>query len=110
MVRGGQLVDGARGEPRPGDLAIDDGLITAVLDARVGWDPNLTPVSWHGVTIAIMGLKDRGLLDTRPCGAFSARHCYSLEKNLIRVYVVSKSGLSMASVMCWNAQALMRID
>ena len=83
VVRGGQLVDGAGGEPRPGDLAIDDGLITAVgevsgrgkreidaegqmvtpgfvdihthLDAQVGWDPNLTPVSWHGVTTALMG-------------------------------------------------------
>ncbi|MYG12643.1 MAG: D-aminoacylase, partial [Gammaproteobacteria bacterium] len=30
VVRGGQLVDGAGGEPRLGDLAIDDGLITAV--------------------------------------------------------------------------------
>ena len=83
VVRGGQLVDGTGGEPQLGDLAIDDGLITAVgevsgrgkreidaegqmvtpgfvdihthLDAQVGWDPNLTPVSWHGVTTALMG-------------------------------------------------------
>ncbi|MXX30139.1 MAG: amidohydrolase family protein, partial [Gammaproteobacteria bacterium] len=24
-------------------------------DAQIGWDPNLTPVSWHGVTTALMG-------------------------------------------------------
>jgi N-acyl-D-aspartate/D-glutamate deacylase len=83
VIRGGQLVDGTGAEPRPGDLAIDAGLITAVgevegqgeveieaeghlvspgfidlhthLDAQIGWDPLLTPVSWHGVTTALMG-------------------------------------------------------
>jgi N-acyl-D-amino-acid deacylase len=83
FVRGGQLVDGPGGEPVPGDLAIDDGVITALgkvegggkreidaeghmvtpgfvdihthLDAQIGWDPDLTPVSWHGVTTALMG-------------------------------------------------------
>ena len=25
------------------------------LDAQIGWDPDLTPVSWHGVTTALMG-------------------------------------------------------
>jgi N-acyl-D-aspartate/D-glutamate deacylase len=25
------------------------------LDAQIGWDPLLTPVSWHGVTTALMG-------------------------------------------------------
>jgi len=83
VVRGGQLVDGTGREPTPGDLAIDDGTITAVgsvdghgtreidaagmmvtpgfvdlhthLDAQIGWDPDLTPVSWHGVTTVLMG-------------------------------------------------------
>ncbi len=83
VIRGGQLVDGTGSEPTPGDLAIDDGLITAVgsvdgggreeidaeghmvtpgfvdihthLDAQIGWDPDCTPVSWHGVTTVMMG-------------------------------------------------------
>ena len=25
------------------------------LDAQIGWDPDLTPISWHGVTTALMG-------------------------------------------------------
>jgi N-acyl-D-aspartate/D-glutamate deacylase len=83
VIRGGQLVDGTGSEPTPGDLAIDDGVITGVgqvdgsgrqeidaggrmvtpgfvdihthLDAQIGWDPDLTPVSWHGVTTVMMG-------------------------------------------------------
>ena len=83
VIRGGQIVDGRGNEPVPGDLAIDDGAITAVgtidgsgdreidaeghlvtpgfvdihthLDAQIGWDPDCTPVSWHGVTTAMMG-------------------------------------------------------
>jgi N-acyl-D-aspartate/D-glutamate deacylase len=83
VIRGGQIVDGTGSEPVPGDLAIDDGLITEVgvvrgvgsqeidaeghmvtpgfvdlhthLDAQIGWDPLLTPISWHGVTTALLG-------------------------------------------------------
>jgi N-acyl-D-aspartate/D-glutamate deacylase len=83
VIRGGQLVDGTGSEPCAGDLAIDDGVITAIggvegsgreeidagghlvspgfvdihthLDAQIGWDPNCTPVSWHGVTTVMMG-------------------------------------------------------
>ncbi|MDJ0789378.1 MAG: amidohydrolase family protein [Myxococcota bacterium] len=83
VIRGGQLVDGTGREPYAGDLAIDAGQITEVgrvegsgareidaeghlvtpgfvdihthLDAQIGWDPDLTPVSWHGVTTALMG-------------------------------------------------------
>ena len=83
VIRGGEIVDGTGAESFQGDLAIDDGLITAVgkvdskgdreidatghvvspgfvdlhthLDAQIGWDPLLTPVSWHGVTTALMG-------------------------------------------------------
>ena len=83
VIRGGELVDGTGADPVPGDLAIDDGVITAVgkvdgkgkqeidakglavtpgfvdlhthLDAQIGWDPSLTPVSWHGVTTALLG-------------------------------------------------------
>jgi hypothetical protein len=83
VIRGGQLVDGTGREPVRGDLAIDDGVITAVgeveegarqeidagghlvtpgfvdihthLDAQIGWDPDCKPVSWHGVTTALLG-------------------------------------------------------
>ena len=83
VIRGGTVVDGTGAEPVRADLAIDAGLIAAVgkvdeggkqeidaeghvvspgfvdlhthLDAQIGWDPDLTPVSWHGVTTALMG-------------------------------------------------------
>ena len=83
VIRGGQLVDGTGSKPVPGDLAIDAGVITAVgevdgrgdqeidaeghvvspgfvdlhthLDAQISWDPDMTPVSWHGVTTALLG-------------------------------------------------------
>ena len=83
VIRGGQIVDGTGSELVPGDVAIDDGTISTVgkvdaqgrqeidaeghlvtpgfvdlhthLDAQIGWDPFLTPVSWHGVTSVLMG-------------------------------------------------------
>ena len=83
VIRGGSIVDGLGGEPVIGAVAIDDGRITAVgdvdgrgkreidaegmtvtpgfidlhthLDAQIGWDQDLTPVSQHGVTTAMMG-------------------------------------------------------
>ena len=83
VIRGGELVDGTGAEARPGDLAVDGGTISAIgqvdgkgkreidarglavtpgfvdlhthLDAQIGWDPQMTPVSWHGVTTALLG-------------------------------------------------------
>ena len=83
VIRRGSIVDGTGAEPRIGDLAIDGGLISSVggtagpgrreidasglvvtpgfidlhthLDAQVGWDPAMTPISWHGVTTALIG-------------------------------------------------------
>jgi N-acyl-D-aspartate/D-glutamate deacylase len=83
VIRNGRLIDGTGGAPVRGDLAIDGDTITVVgqvdspgrreidagghavtpgfvdihthLDAQIGWDPDLTPISWHGVTTALMG-------------------------------------------------------
>jgi N-acyl-D-amino-acid deacylase len=83
VIKGGTIVDGTGTEPFAADLAIDDGRIAAIgsdlgggreeidahglivtpgfvdihthLDAQIGWDPDLTPVSWHGVTTALLG-------------------------------------------------------
>lgn len=83
VIRGGTIVDGTGNDPFAGDLAIKDGFITAIgkiddkgtqeidatghmvtpgfidihthLDAQIGWDPDMTPVSWHGVTTALIG-------------------------------------------------------
>ena len=83
VIRGGSIVDGSGSEPVVGDIAIKDGLIAAIgtvdgeaareidatgqmvtpgfidlhthLDAQMGWDPDMTPVSWHGVTTALIG-------------------------------------------------------
>ena len=76
-------MDGTGADPVLGDLAIKDGMIAAMgqvegqarevidatghtvtpgfidththLDAQIGWDPDMTPVSWHGVTTALIG-------------------------------------------------------
>ncbi len=83
VIRGGKIVDGTGRPPFVGDVAIDGGRLTHVgekagpahreidadglvvtpgfidihthLDAQIGWDPILTPLSWHGVTTALLG-------------------------------------------------------
>ncbi|MDG0999237.1 MAG: amidohydrolase family protein [Pseudomonadales bacterium] len=83
IIRGGLIVDGTGSQPYPGDIAIDGDTIVAIgnvegsgareldakghavtpgfvdlhthLDAQAGWDPDLTPIVWHGVTTALIG-------------------------------------------------------
>ena len=83
VIRNGTLVDGAGNEPMGGDIAVDGATITAIgdvrdrgtdeidargavvtpgfidlhthLDAQIGWDPQMTSVTWHGVTTALLG-------------------------------------------------------
>src|SRR5215213_4092756 len=94
VIRSGRVVDGS-GEPaRTGDVAIDDGVITAVgkvdgrgrrevdadgavvtpgyvdihthYDGQSTWDTELAPSSWHGVTTAVMGNCGVGFAPVRP--------------------------------------------
>ncbi len=83
VIRNGAVVDGTGAEPISADIAVDDGRVASVgqatgrgaeeidargklvtpgfvdlhthLDAQIGWDPHLTPISWHGVTTALLG-------------------------------------------------------
>ncbi len=83
IIRGGDIVDGTGAASFRGDIGVKDGRIAEIgkiastaaeeidadgltvspgfidlhthLDAQIGWDPDLTPISWHGVTTALMG-------------------------------------------------------
>jgi N-acyl-D-amino-acid deacylase len=83
VIRGGTVVDGTGAPARTADVAITDGLVTAVgevdgrgrrevdadgalvtpgfvdihthYDGQATWDELLTPSCWHGVTTAVMG-------------------------------------------------------
>ena len=83
VIRGASVVDGTGAEPYSADIAIDGDTITEIgkvadrgkdeiqadglnvspgfvdlhthLDAQIGWDPQVTSVSWHGVTTALLG-------------------------------------------------------
>lgn len=95
VIRGGCVVDGTGGPSRTADVAVDDGIITAVgdlesaaaqrtldadgllvtpgvvdvhthYDGQVTWDPLVTPSSWHGVTTIVMGNCGVGFAPVRP--------------------------------------------
>ena len=83
VIRNARIVDGTGSSAYAGDVAIDGDAITALgqvdqqgteeidadgntvtpgfidlhthLDAQIGWDPDLTSVTWHGVTTALLG-------------------------------------------------------
>ena len=83
LIKNGSIVDGTGSKPYIGDVAVSGDTITEVgsvsgaatqtidadgnlitpgfvdlhthFDAQAGWDPMLTPVSWHGVTTALFG-------------------------------------------------------
>ncbi len=94
VIRGGTVVDGTGADRRTADVAIDDGVISAVdtdvgagrremdangllvtpgwvdihthYDGQATWDPYLTPSSWHGVTTAVFGNCSVGFAPVRP--------------------------------------------
>jgi N-acyl-D-aspartate/D-glutamate deacylase len=83
VIRGGQVIDGTGADARTADVAIDDGVITAVgkvdgtavrtidadgllvtpgfvdihthYDGQASWDERMIPSSWHGVTTVVGG-------------------------------------------------------
>jgi len=83
VIKNGLVVDDTGAEPVIADVAIEGNEIVAIgedreagareidasghivtpgfvdihthLDAQIGWDPMLTPISWHGVTTALLG-------------------------------------------------------
>ena len=83
VIRNGNVIDGTGADPQIADIAIDGEHISAIgvvdekgkeeinadglqvspgfidlhthLDAQIGWDPQVTSVSWHGVTTALLG-------------------------------------------------------
>ena len=94
VIRGGSIVDGTGSPAFNGDIAVDDGRITAVggragparrvidadgllvtpgwvdvhthYDGQATWDPILAPSSWHGVTTILFGNCGVGFAPVRP--------------------------------------------
>jgi N-acyl-D-amino-acid deacylase len=94
IIRGGTVVDGTGAPARTADVAISDGVVTAVgvvdgsgareidadgalvtpgfvdihthYDGQATWDETLTPSCWHGVTTTVMGNCGVGFAPVRP--------------------------------------------
>ena len=98
IIRGGELLDGTGAEAVRADVAIDGDRITALgdlgkvdaeqvidatgkivtpgfvdlhthFDAQVGWDSQLRPSSWHGVTTVLMGNCGISFAPVKPGGS-----------------------------------------
>lgn len=94
VIRGGEIIDGSGGEPYTADLAVTDGVITAIgpnlpqgreeidakgrivtpgfidvhthYDAQVTWSNRINPSSWNGVTTVMMGNCGVGFAPCKP--------------------------------------------
>ena len=94
VIRNGTVIDGTGDDRFHGDVAVSDGLITAVgdvdgrgtrevdadgrlvqpgfvdihthYDGQATWDSHLAPSSWHGVTTVVMGNCGVGFAPVRP--------------------------------------------
>ena len=104
IISGGTVVDGSGAAPKRADVAVDDGRISRVgdlageqaaetidatgkivtpgfvdlhthLDAQIGWDPEMRPSSYHGVTTALIG--NCGVTFA-PCGEDNRRYLAEL--------------------------------
>ena len=96
VIRGGNVVDGTGAACFVGDVAVTNGVVTAIgvvegtgrreidakglavmpgwvdihthYDGQVTWDPQVTPSSWHGVTTVVMGNCGVGFAPVRADG------------------------------------------
>ncbi len=96
VIRGGNVVDGTGADGFVGDVAVTNGVVTAIgvvegagrreidatglavmpgwvdihthYDGQVTWDPQVTPSSWHGVTTVVMGNCGVGFAPVRADG------------------------------------------
>tara|TARA_B100000029_G_scaffold488677_1_gene545511 strand:- start:12975 stop:14762 length:1788 start_codon:yes stop_codon:yes gene_type:complete len=94
VIKNAKIVDGTGSAPFTGDVAIDEGRISAVgkiltsgqqeidasgliltpgfvdihthFDGQITWDPLLTPSCWHGVTTVVMGNCGVGFAPVEP--------------------------------------------
>ncbi|HEY9557777.1 MAG TPA: amidohydrolase family protein [Acidimicrobiales bacterium] len=94
IIRGGSVVDGTGAAARTADVAVSDGIVTAVgkvdgtgrqeldadgllvtpgfvdihvhYDGQATWDNRLNPSSWHGVTTVVAGNCGVGFAPVRP--------------------------------------------
>ena len=117
VIRNGSLIDGTGAPAFPADVAIDGERITEVrqgvgegrreidasglavtpgfvdihthLDAQVGWDPYLTPLSWHGVTSALIGNCGVTFAPVRPGDAPTLAGMMETVENIPRELILS---------------------
>ena len=104
VISGGTVIDGSGSEERQADIAVDDGRITRIgdlngvetawtidatlkvvtpgfidlhthLDAQIGWDLEMRPSSYHGLTSALIG--NCGVTFA-PCGEANRRYLAEL--------------------------------
>ena len=94
VIRGGTIIDGSGEDRYVGDIAVDNGKVSAVgevhkegrqeidatgklvtpgwvdvhthYDGQATWDSELAPSSWHGVTTVVMGNCGVGFAPVRP--------------------------------------------
>jgi N-acyl-D-aspartate/D-glutamate deacylase len=94
VIRGGEIIDGSGGAPYSADLAVTDGVISAIgpdlprgreeidaagrivtpgfidvhthYDAQVTWSNRINPSSWNGVTTVMMGNCGVGFAPCKP--------------------------------------------
>ena len=122
VIRGGTVVDGTGAKPFEADVAIDNGLITAVgkidgeareeidasgktvtpgfvdihthYDGQATWDAEMAPSSWHGITTVVMGNCGVGFAPAKP-----DRHGWLIG---LMEGVEDIPGTALAEGMTWN--------